>query len=146
MNNFEDIISGKICPYCNCETELVSSKEIYGPDSTYGSNHYRCKKNPDHYVGTYKNSTPPNKSLGRLADKELREWKMKGHGEFDPLHKAPNPHFENSKSAYQWLSKEMNIEINYTHFGMFTIEQCQQAIALCQQLKKNQNTKNSTSE
>ncbi len=139
MNHFQDIISGKICPYCNCETELVPSKEIYGPDSTYDSYHYRCKKNPDHYVGTYQNRYPKNQSLGRLADKELRAWKMKGHEAFDPLHKGPNPHFKDSKSAYKWLSKEMKIDTRYTHFGMFTIEQCQQAIALCQQLKDNQN-------
>ena len=26
-------LRGEVCPYCKCETELVSDKEIYGPDS-----------------------------------------------------------------------------------------------------------------
>ena len=30
------IISGKWCPYCDCETELVTDKDIYRPESIYG--------------------------------------------------------------------------------------------------------------
>ena len=54
MNDFQEIIKDEICPYCNYKTELVSDKEIYGPDSEYGGMYYRCTKNKDHYVGTYK--------------------------------------------------------------------------------------------
>lgn len=125
-NNFDDIIKGRICPYCNCETILVSDKEIYGPNSNFGGMYYKCILNNDHYVGTYGDKKT---SLGRLADKELRQWKMKGHNTFDPLWKTKK-YFKNQRVAYYWLSRKMELPIEYTHFGMFTIDQCKQAIDL----------------
>lgn len=39
--SIKEVLSGKRCPYCNCATELVSDKEIYGPNYTYGGKYYR---------------------------------------------------------------------------------------------------------
>jgi hypothetical protein len=36
MEDLDKILTGKICPYCNCETTLVSDKNIYGQNSKYG--------------------------------------------------------------------------------------------------------------
>lgn len=58
--------------------------------------YYVCIKNNDHYVGTYSDNTT---SLGRLADKELRNFKNQGHNIFDPLWKNKS-HFKNQKEAY----------------------------------------------
>ncbi len=132
----QKIINGEICPYCNCETELVSDKEIYGPNSNYGGKYYRCLNDKDHYVGTYSNN---QKSLGRVANKELRQWKMRGHKTFDPLWNTDNSIFEKQQDAYSWLSEQMKLEMKYTHFGMFTIKQCQDAIKYCQELKVSKN-------
>ena len=71
-----------ICPYCNVPAKLVSSTIVYG-DRDYGliwlcSNFPKC----DARVGVHKGQEFP---LGRLADKELRKWKMKAHAAFDPI-------------------------------------------------------------
>jgi hypothetical protein len=135
--DFKNIINGKICPYCNCSTELVLGDLIYPhkvlliPRPKYLDKwYYRCVENLDHYVGTYSDNKT---SLGRLADNELRKWKNKGHNIFDPLWRDKKI-FKSQKEAYKWLSKKMELSIEHTHFGMFTIEQCQQAINFCEQL------------
>lgn len=120
-------LRGEICPYCKCGTELVSDKEIYGPNSMYGGMYYRCLNNHDHYVGTYDDNIT---SLGRLADKELRKWKSLGHYTFDPMWKDRPRFFSSQHAAYMWLSKKLCIPLKQTHFGMFDIEQCKDAIAL----------------
>jgi hypothetical protein len=138
---FEQIIKGEICPYCKCGTELVSGKIIYPekknlkPAPSYLDNmFYQCKINSDHYVGTYNDQLT---SLGRLADKELRKLKNKGHTIFDPLWRENN-YFKNKTAAYRWLSEKMNLPFKYTHFGMFTIEQCNAAIKFCEEIINNQ--------
>jgi hypothetical protein len=89
-----------------------------------------CVRNSDHYVGTYSNNKT---SLGRVADKNLRALKKKGHELFDPLWKNQS-HFKNQREAYIWLSEQMKLSLEYTHFGMFTSEQCDLAIKLCMNL------------
>ena len=132
INNLQDIISGKLCPYCLCGTELVSDKEIYGPNSTYGGRYYRCLNNHDHYVGCYNSST---KSLGRVADKTLRDLKHQGHEIFDPLWKNRPKIFPSRYKAYYWLSKQMGLERDLTHFGMFDEAQCRLAISIIDRFK-----------
>ncbi|MBS1745277.1 MAG: hypothetical protein JST21_03795 [Bacteroidetes bacterium] len=134
---FNKIIKGEICPYCNCETELVSGEFIYPyiineqPRPKYlDKKYYVCKLNRNHYVGTYSDN---KKSLGRLADTELRKLKHEGHNIFDPLWKNKT-HFKSQKEAYNWLSEVMNLPLEFTHFGMFTNEQCINAIKYCNNL------------
>lgn len=136
------ILKGQLCPYCSCETKLVSGEEVY-PNWTKASprpkfldkKYYMCVVNSDHYVGTYSDNIT---SLGRIADKELRKFKNQGHNTFDPLWRN-KIHFKNQNEAYKWLSEKMNISLNYTHFGMFTIEQCKQAIKYCHELTNGNN-------
>jgi len=134
MHNNLQILSGKTCPYCNCKTQLVSDKEIYGKDSNYGGMYYQCMLDKDHYVGTYSDNIT---SLGRIANRELREFKMRGHRVFDPLWKGNYKYFSSRPKAYKWLSKKMKIDIDKTHFGMFDINQCEEAIHYCKALKKS---------
>lgn len=80
MTSFDiDIISGKIWPYCKCKTELIDSAEIYDGVS-YGQM-YICR-NCNAYVGCHKDSS---KSLGRLANEELRRYKHCAHLVFDMI-------------------------------------------------------------
>jgi hypothetical protein len=137
MEEEEKIIKGAICPYCNCETELVSGDFIYPnrvmeqPRPKFlDKKYFVCKLNPNHYVGTYADNIT---SLGRLADTELRKLKTQGHNTFDPLWKN-RIHFNNKKDAYNWLSEKMNLPVDLTHFGMFTNEQCINAIKYCNEL------------
>lgn len=141
MNDLDfKIIKGQICPYCTCETKIVSGDQIY-PDFANVSHRpkfldkffYVCIDNLDHYVGTYADNKT---SLGRVANKELRNLKQQGHSIFDPLW-IEKTYFKNQKEAYKWLSCKMNIPIEYTHFGMFTIEQCLKAINFCNEIKND---------
>lgn len=133
------IISGAVCPYCDCPTRLVSGDEIYPhrvgetPRPKFlDKKYYVCEQNPDHYVGTYRDNVT---SLGRLADQELRRLKNKGHRTFDPLWKNKT-FFKSQTEAYQWLSQQMGLPRELTHFGMFSVEQCEEAIYLCEELVK----------
>lgn len=132
------ILKGQLCPYCNCETKLVSGEMVY-PNWTKESprpkfldkKYYMCVVNSDHYVGTHSDNKT---SLGRIADKELRKFKNQGHNMFDPLWRNKT-HFKNQKEAYKWLSEKMHLSIDFTHFGMFTIEQCKEAIEYCKYIE-----------
>ena len=125
-----EIKRGKLCPYCHAETRVVSDKEIFG--SSYGKKFIQCTANPDHYVGTYANG----KSLGRLADKTLRLKKREAHAAFDPLWNENPKLFKTRNGAYKWLSKQMRIPFEDTHFGMFDEAQCLQAIQLIERYKR----------
>ena len=133
----EEIRSGKLCPYCKVGTELVSGEIIYPHRSKdiprpkfLDKKYYVCTNNKDHYVGTYKDNVT---ALGRLADAELRSFKSQGHDSFDPLWKERKI-FKSRKKAYEWLSEEMNLPIEFTHFGMFSVAQCIKAIEKCKEL------------
>lgn len=122
MTSFDiDIISGKICPYCKCKTELIDSAEIYDGVS-YGQM-YICR-NCNAYVGCHKDSS---KSLGRLANEELRRYKHCAHLIFDMIWEN---HFMSRYNAYNWLSKKLGVDRTYTHIGMFDVDLCKQVINL----------------
>lgn len=134
---FQNIIEGKICPYCECRTTLLKGEIIYPhklndtPRPSYlNKMFFVCIKNPDHYVGTYPDNIT---SLGRLADAELRRLKHEGHLYFEPLYKEKAV-FSSRSKAYEWLSEKMGLPIEQTHFGMFNNEQCRMAIKFCQEL------------
>jgi hypothetical protein len=141
MEEFMQIIKGQLCPYCNCNTQLVKGHDVY-PDwkdklprpKFLDKFYYVCSQNHDHYVGTYSDNVT---ALGRLANPELRKLKNEGHNSFDPLWKE-GKFFNSQKEAYKWLSEKMNIAPEFTHFGMFTIEQCQEAIEHCKKLTDRQ--------
>jgi HD superfamily phosphohydrolase YqeK len=119
VDKLDKILLGKICPYCGKETELIDSAEIYHGNS-YGWM-YICRP-CDAYVGCYTGTT---NSLGRLANAELRKYKQAAHDVFDLIWK--DHHMERSE-AYSWLSHQLGIEPDYTHMGMFDVEQCKQVI------------------
>ena len=74
------------CPYCQKPAVLEDSAVVYRWRS-YGMI-WRCAP-CDAYVGTHKNSRQ-HAPLGRLANKELREWKKAAHRAFDPVWKNCN--------------------------------------------------------
>lgn len=114
----KDIFSAKLCPYCGSSTRVVDEVYIYG--RTYKDRLMVCCKNfpqCDSYVGTHEDGEP----LGRLANKELRQWKKKAHDSFDKLWKDKKM---KRGQAYAALSKHLGIHGDYTHIGMFKIETC----------------------
>lgn len=115
---------------CNCcqspEVELVEHSAIYGGRS-YGDWPYAylclsCRA----YVGLHPQTDIP---LGTLADKPLREARKTCKKPFDALWQGGAM---SRTQAYKWLAGQMGISVKQCHFALFTIEQCNQARALCE--------------
>lgn len=133
----KDILTAKICPYCGDVPEYVDSSEVYS--KSYGFL-YLCRA-CDAYVGVHNNT---RRSLGRLANKELRTAKQKAHKYFDSLWKRKMQQGRDStyksqsawkkqcrSDGYTWLSKELGIPRRYTHIGMFDIDFCEKVVQIC---------------
>ena len=119
------------CPYCGKCAEFVDSAEVYNGRS-YGMI-YLCRP-CDAYVGCHGNGKGDSPK-GRLANAELRRWKIAAHNAFDPLWKfGPFPGRRNS--AYAWLAEQMEIKKEKTHIGMFDVAECQQVIQICTNRKE----------
>ena len=110
-----------ICPYCLEPAKLVDSEVIYG--RSYG-NSWLCVP-CDAYVGCHKGT---NKPLGRLANKDLRQAKMKAHIAFDPLWKSKKM---TRREAYIFLANKLGVETKDCHIGMFSIYQCDLTVTIC---------------
>lgn len=119
-DNQIEIYCGVVCPYCFCNSELIKSEEIYGRD--YGWLHI-CKP-CNAYVGCHKDTKRP---LGRLAKKELRELKKEAHLYFDKIWKLK---CLTRTEAYNWLSEQLGIPLEYTHIGMFSEKTCKNVIEI----------------
>lgn len=111
-----------ICPYCQIETEWVENKEIYGRN--YGKSYmiYLCRT-CGAYIGCHNNTKDP---LGTPANAELRLLRRTCHERFDSLWLSGSM---SRRDAYKLLSKIMNKELNDSHFGMFTEEECIQFLS-----------------
>ena len=72
------------CPYCGKEAEWCENSRIYGKN--YGASYmcYFCEP-CNAYVGCHQNTRKP---LGTMANKELREMRIKAHGNIDWLYKT----------------------------------------------------------
>lgn len=116
------------CDYCHSLTEFVDSSEVYG--TSYGMI-YLCRP-CNAYVGTHKGTDKP---LGRLANAELRRWKINAHNAFDPLWKYGK--FRGRRNtAYAWLAEQMGLPVEKTHIGMFDVPQCRQVVEICQKERR----------
>lgn len=119
-----------ICPYCKQLPEYIDSKEVYDSGVSYGMIY--CCRPCKAWVGVHKGTSIP---LGRLANAELREWKIKAHASFDPLwRKKMEQGLKKGKArrlAYDWLAKEMDLPNLLCHIALFDIDQCKQVISIC---------------
>ena len=120
----ENIFSGKVCSYCQCETKVVTNNGIYGPTFI------QCSMNPDHYVGTYQSGI----ALGRLADRSLRQKITAAHSIFNSL--LENKIFKSHEDAYAWLSNVMKLSEKETDFWLFNEEQSDNAIRIITRYKR----------
>jgi hypothetical protein len=119
----EDIVSGKVCPYCYQKTECVDSAEVYR--RSYGPIHI-CRP-CQAWVGVHKGSTV---ALGRLANAELRKLKQSVHAKFDPIWKQGH---HDRNGAYAWLALRMEIHVEQCHIGMFNEKECWLALGLLEE-------------
>ena len=122
------------CPYCGKRAEFVDSAEVYHGRS-YGMI-YLCRP-CDAYVGCHGNGKGDSPK-GRLANAELRRWKIAAHNAFDPLWKF-GPFRGRRNAAYAWLAEQMGLPKEKTHIGMFDVAECQQVIQICKNRKELKN-------
>lgn len=73
----------------------------------------------DPATGRLRWTAQPGSRLARL--------RMQCHNTFDLRWKYGGT---SRKAAYKWLAQEMGIAIERCHFGMFTEEQCERALAI----------------
>lgn len=115
------------CPYCNKQAALVDSRLMY--QKSYGQVWlcFTCQA----WVGCHKATLRP---LGTLAKADLRIARRHAHRSFDMLWKAKkaNGHDNARTLGYQWLADQMGLDMRKCHIGYFSIEQCEQVIAICQ--------------
>jgi hypothetical protein len=114
----EAIVQGKVCPYCKSKTEYIDSSFVY--KKSYGMI-YICKP-CNAYCGVHKGTS---NALGRVANKELREWKQKAHNAFDEIWKSQ---LKKRSTAYNMMSVYLKIPRKYCHIGMFSISTCQKVV------------------
>lgn len=106
------------CDYCRRPAQLIDSAPLYGGRS-YGLV-WHCEPCRA-WVGVHKNSRM-HVPLGRLANAQLRKWKMKAHAAFDPLWRdGPMTRHE----AYVWMQTALGISKEAAHIGKFDVAQCQ---------------------
>lgn len=107
-----------LCPHCGIAAEWVENSAIYG--KRYGKSYMMWLCRPcNAYVGCHNNTRLP---LGTMANKELRQWRIKAHDAFDPLWR--NGAMKRDE-AYVLLSRELGREV---HIGQSDIEQCKEII------------------
>ena len=124
------------CNLCGGAVEYISNAEIYG--QKYGSGYCYYCTSCGAYVGTHVRS--PRKAMGILANKEMREWKVKCHSIFDPFWQVKKGRAEKSRrrsSLYIRLAGEMRIAVPDCHFGHFDLNHLQHAYKILQGWQKH---------
>ena len=103
------------CPYCHKKAQWVENKAIYGKN--YGKSYmcYYCEP-CNAYVGCHNNTKEP---LGTMANKELREYRIKAHEAIDYYWKYAGL---TRKEVYQKLKNYFGADI---HIGESDISLCQ---------------------
>ncbi len=108
------------CPYCGEPAQWVPNEVIYG--RRYGRSYmaWYCRKD-NAYVGCHNNTKTP---LGTMANKELRQWRVKAHAHIDPLWKSGRI---TRKKLYKRLNGYFGREV---HIGEADIRLCKAIVAI----------------
>ena len=115
------------CHYCGNEAEIVTGEAIYPHRSDLAAKKFWRCTDCKAYVGCHPGTEKP---LGRLANEELRNWKQRAHGVFDPLWRSG---VLSRAGAYAWLAKQLGIPQEETHIGMFDVDQCKRVVKVCKE-------------
>ena len=122
-----------VCDYCDKVARFHQHSDGFYNGTDYGPV-WACTP-CGAWVGCHKTGTGTT-PLGRLANKELRQAKIRAHAAFDPLWRGKMkrddcPQHEARQAGYRWLSKQLGIEPADTHIGMFDVETCNRVVAIC---------------
>ena len=123
-----------VCPYCGRDAVLRPAEYVYGDDTiTAGSMLYVCSGYPDcnSYVGVHRGTKKP---MGSLADKELRNKRIRAHHAMNRLIESG---CMCKNGVYAWLSCSLNLPPKETHIGCFSDYMCEQTIMECERVLEN---------
>ncbi len=110
-----------VCNICNGHVIYTDNSVIYG--KPYGSGKCYLCTNCKAYVGTHE--PRPKEAYGLLANKEMRDMKMKCHDLFDAQwknEKKSKDRHRARQNAYKNLAEKLNIPLDECHFGFFDID------------------------
>lgn len=121
------------CPYCGFDAVHYSSSALVYAGRDFGPV-WVCSRYPacDAYVGCHKDGDG-KRPLGRLADKSLRQAKMRAHAAFDPLWKELGMQ---RRMAYAKLADALGTPVEDCHIGMFDEATCVRVVAVCGLLRQ----------
>lgn len=134
-----------ICDYCNAPANFLPTSEAIYAGKDYGPMFvcWPC----DAWCGCHKGTTRP---LGRLANPELRLWKRKAHAVFDPIWQERLDRKRRLDSTYnkgmarggryKKLAELLGIPKQECHIGMFDVDLCKRAVAICESGKLAEET------
>jgi hypothetical protein len=126
-------MSDLMCAECG-ETEMtcVTGDVIY-PHRTdlHAKWFWRCACGA--YVGCHRDTQEP---MGTPAGPATRRARGEAHAAFDALWKRKVARDgvsvkEARQAGYAWLAQQMGLDLEDTHIGRFTADQCAQVVALC---------------
>ena len=116
------------CPYCKGQAVFnYDNRIVYGSkgEPEWGGI-WVCEHYPkcDSYVGCHKGTHTP---LGKMADKETRQARVKAHNAFDKLWRNGEM---TRHEAYEWLQKILSIKKSKAHIALFSKERCNKLIEI----------------
>lgn len=117
------------CNICGGKVIYTSNRLIYGREYGSGKMYYCTECGA--YVGTHE--PRPKEALGILANKEMRDMKMKCHDLFDKKWKneptSRKRHIAR-KNAYKELSEKLHVPVEGCHFGYFDMDMLNRAFEI----------------
>ncbi len=121
------------CDYCHEPAELQQGNKVYPKRDDLRRKLFWVCEPCRTRVGCHSGTTKP---LGRLANSKLRYWKQLAHQAFDPIWQNGD---KKRSQAYRWLAREMKLDRDLCHIGLFNINECKRVIQIClaAELKKN---------
>lgn len=124
-----------ICDYCKQPATLVRGCVPYPHRPDLHPLFYWWCGPCEAWVGTHVHS-PEHEPYGRLANGELRAWKIKAHDAFDALWRE----FGMSRNtAYAWLAAQLDLVVSECHIGKFDVAQCKRVCIVCGEFAARRN-------
>lgn len=116
------------CQYCGSKAVLRSATAVHVGNRRGDGYVYVCARYPfcDSYVGVHPDTRKP---MGTLANRALREKRVKAHRAFNQLWEYG---YMTKKEAYHWLQLLFGLPEDMAHIAQFSDYRCEKLICACQ--------------
>ncbi|CBW37994.1 conserved uncharacterised protein [Salmonella phage Vi01] len=128
------------CDYCGQPAQYVGCDVVYPHRPDLRNLKFWVCSPCDARVGCHTHGDG-RQPLGRMANAALRAAKQEAHRSFDPIWKSGQ---RSRSDAYSWLAHNLGIKKRDCHIGLFDIDMCRKVVAVCNQLKAQDNVKGNT--